>query len=276
MNRTNDIQEFMMFVPWKELDINEKQALFNAIESTEPINYGLFEVRRTDKGRDVLELICPLYDVSLVISVRNRASSLKWIEDTYMHGEDGNAYLSWLAAINNENIKNSAVTETTITMLPLEEQKVLKKISIAAKARTLIHFATIMYTRQLSETYNENSPQCTIYRTPQGDVYFQDILDEEIFKTINHFFKSARLTSENLLFDADQIRQENIIKNRRRVSISITFEHNDEQFVIPLYLYCTNMETKQIFSNLGFSSKVNHQQIFDRLKELAVNSLTLI
>lgn len=104
MKVTNQIQDFMALVPWKELEVEDKQALMYALKAESSDNYGLFEVQEDGNGNGGSVVLCEYYEAALRIdSSEKRKAFVGWIENAYMYGEDGETYIDWLRMMDEED-----------------------------------------------------------------------------------------------------------------------------------------------------------------------------
>lgn len=88
-------ENFMNAVDWNSLDINEKKGLFDALESVEPINLGLFEMVQANGSDENLVLIYHGTDpkTELFLTPNMKAVFKNWLERKYTKGEDGWTFL---------------------------------------------------------------------------------------------------------------------------------------------------------------------------------------
>ena len=99
---TTDFKAFMDAVNWEELNIKEKEALFEAAHGK--INEkGIPFAVKAKGNRGIVELSYIGSDVVLLLEKAACKAFPKWLENTYMHGEDGYAYLSFLEAREKED-----------------------------------------------------------------------------------------------------------------------------------------------------------------------------
>lgn len=98
-------ENFMSAVDWNSLDINEKKGLFDALESVEPINMGLFEMAQANGSDENLVLIYHGTDpkTELFLTPKMKTIFQEWLERKYTKGEDGWSYLEWLKQIAKED-----------------------------------------------------------------------------------------------------------------------------------------------------------------------------
>lgn len=140
MKVTNQIQDFMALVPWQELDVEEKQALMYALEAENNANFGLFDVQEDGVGNGGTIVLCEYYDAALRIDSREkRKLFVRWIENKYMYGEDGETYINWLRLIDEDDDYSIDLTFQTdslkalsdIDNLPNETQIILYRLLYA-------------------------------------------------------------------------------------------------------------------------------------------------
>ena len=100
---TTDYRAFMDTVDWDELTIGEKQALYDAANG-QVMNGGIpFDVQPYGNDEKSVLLSYINSDLSLLLTEQSWKLFPKWLEDTYMDGEDGNTYLGIQAAMEKDD-----------------------------------------------------------------------------------------------------------------------------------------------------------------------------
>ena len=279
MKTTTDFKEFMSQVDWYDLDINEKIALIDATRSVTDMDFGSFKTKLTDELQNITIVEYPLNDVGLILDIVSRANFVKFLEDAYMYGEDADAYLSWLAEIQKEDSNNNSVKEVTIRSLPMNEIRIIKRISFAYKAKTNVHMATILYRRKLDDRYNTKNEDNIITDT-DNNKYPHDELDKLIFEAVSREYKDAKLTTEYEKFDGDKKRNEAFIKSRKCVECQLTIrllnsfsllnaDYPDREFNFILHLYCIGRDSFNVFSSTSFLFTTKDEDFYSLIKKLA-------
>ena len=287
MRTTTNFEEFMSYIDWNELDINEKRALVEAARSTTNLDLGLFrtELQSELDGKTIVWY--PLGDIGLILDIPNRINFIKYIEDTYMYGEDSDAYLNWLAEIGGKKIFNPFLKETITRPLPINEQCVVKRITIGKKIRTRLHIATIVYTRSLSNMYNTGPENKNVIVDNAGNKYPHDKLDECIYKAIKKTYKDALLTTEFLIYDSEKKRDQEVLNNliympiKAQIILSrnlkeLNAEYPKKASSFGLKLYMIRKESLRIFENLTIDIYAENDEEYKLLSTSAKSTLTLL
>lgn len=95
---TNDYKTFMDTVNWDDLTTMEKEALFESAHGK--INEkGIPFAVKAGKREGTVLLSHVGYDITLILDEKGCKEFPKWLEDTYMNGEDGESYLGFLSAL---------------------------------------------------------------------------------------------------------------------------------------------------------------------------------
>lgn len=265
MRTTTNFEEFMSYVDWSELDINEKRALLDAARSTYDVNYGVFETKLLDSLDDRTALIYTLGDIELLLNIPSRAEFIRFLENEYMHGEDADCYISWIEEVEKDDDTGEPVTSATITMLPPEEWKVIKWIQIAVAGQRRIHFGTIAYSRNISDKYQMNpkheNDAMRPFRDYEEEEYPFDIIDDVILRAIDSVYKDAAHKSQLQIFDAN-VRDNNFFtKNRRNVTAHILITSTQPNVIdIPLHVFFIALSDKDLFDSLTMPIVVSDQE----------------
>jgi hypothetical protein len=287
MRTTTNFEEFMSYIDWDELDINEKRALLDAARSITNLDMGLFRTELQSELEDKTIVWYPLGEIGLILDIPARINFIKYIENTYMYGEDSDAYLSWLAEIGGKKIFNPFLKETITRPLPINEQCVVKRISIGKKLRTRLHIATIVYARSLSNMYNTRPENENIIVDNAGNRYPHDELDKCIYKSIEKTYKDALLTTEFLIYDSEKKRDQEVLNNftstqiRGQIILSrnleeLEVEYPEKIFSFNLKLYTVRKETLRVFENFTIKIYAKNTEEYNLLSTSAKNSLTLL
>lgn len=101
--RTTSFEEFVRAIDWNGLDVNEQQGLFDAIDSAEPVDLGVFQLKQAPNSESNMELVCAIYNIALVLTPKAKEYVKIWLERRLTHGEDGWSYLEWLKQIKKED-----------------------------------------------------------------------------------------------------------------------------------------------------------------------------
>ena len=284
--KTTDFKEFMSHVDWNELDINDKQALVEAIRCTSNMQYGEFEVTLLDGLQDKTIVKALLHDVEIVLDIPLRVNFIRYLENTYMYGEDCDAYLSWLAEIGGKKIFNPFVKETVIRPLPIREQRVVKMISIGKKVRTRLHIANIVYTRTLSNQYNTKEGNTDVIMDAGGNRFPHDELDRCIENAIQKDYKDALLHTEYQIYDNEKIRNNKLLDNLHQTQIHgdiictanmepLNVEYPQNCFSFNLNLYADRKDSIKFFENMRLEIIVSDLNKYTLLRNLVNNTLLM-
>lgn len=287
MRTTTNFEEFMSYVDWNELDINEKRALIEASRSTTNQDLGLFRTELKSELEDKTIVWYPIGEIGLILDIPARINFIRYIEETYMYGEDSDAYLSWLAEIGGKKIFNPFLKETITRPLPMNEQCVVKRISIGKKVRTRLHIATIVYARSLSNMYNTRPENENIIVDNAGNKYPHDEFDKCIYKAIKKTYKDALLTTEFLIYDSEKKRNQEVLNNLIHIPIigeiilsqnleELDVEYPEKIFSFNLKLYMIRKETLRVFENFTIKIYAKNTEEYNLLSTSAKNSLTLL
>jgi hypothetical protein len=99
---TSSYEEFMKEVDWDELNLMEKVALFDAAHG-ELNEDGIPFAVKSIKGSKDVKLSYIDSPIALVLKEDDKKKFPKWLEKTYMQGEDGYSYLGFLEAMDKED-----------------------------------------------------------------------------------------------------------------------------------------------------------------------------
>lgn len=280
MKILTNFQEFMSYVDWNELSIGEKRVLYEAAHGNILTNNVLFKLipQKGDSGTVILTDYNETYGLLLTSDAKKNFP--KWLEDTYMYGEDGESYLSWLEDIQKEDETNSFIKNVTIHMLPIEDCRIIKKISIAEKSQKKIHFATILYERSLTEKYNFKSKEV---QSNDSNIP-HDKLDNAIFSAIQKKYPDALVCTESQFFDSEKRRKDIWFKSRKNTTIyfGVVFEQSFDLLstTMPIKstlrrinVYSTSKEFLQMCSNQSFMYSTQDKGEYECLKDLIRNTL---
>lgn len=220
MKILTNFQEFMSYVDWNELDINEKRALLDAVSSPTNIDLGLFRAVLIDKLEDRTRLEYPLSDIGLIIDLNSRQDFIHYIEHVYMHDEDYGSYLSWL-----ETMENGKVPHTIIASLPTERIVFLKNINLENSFLS----CRVIYGRKPSELYKMNPLKKTkndqLFFSYDEEEYPADELDQAIKKELEKKFANLFCQTSLIMFDAEirNIKQWSQQMNKATLHVRIEF-----------------------------------------------------
>lgn len=245
MKILTDFQEFMSYVDWHELNVGEKRLLYEIVQNQTTTSNVLFKIIQQEENIENMILTNRNEDYGLLLTPNTRDKFSKWLEDTYMYGEDGESYLSWLEEIQKENENSSFTKKVTIHMLPMDECRIIKKISIAKNYKEKVHFATILYERTLTENYNFKSKEV---QSNDSNIP-HDELDKAIFSTIQTQYPDALVFTESQFFDSEKRRKDMWFKSRKNTTIyfGLVFEQ-------PFDLLSTNMPVKSMLCRINVYS----------------------
>ena len=99
-------KNFIEAIDWNELDVNEKQGLFDALESSCPIDLGIFEMVQAKGSDENLVLYYkgtkPPYP-QLFLTPEIKTYFKSWLERCKTKGENGWSYLEWQKQIEKED-----------------------------------------------------------------------------------------------------------------------------------------------------------------------------
>ena len=103
LTRTTSFEEFVQAIDWNGLDVNEQQGLFDAIDSAEPVDLGVFQLKQAPNSESNMELVCAISNIALVLTPKAKEYVKTWLERRLTHGEDGWSYLEWLKQTKKED-----------------------------------------------------------------------------------------------------------------------------------------------------------------------------
>jgi len=104
-NETEDFKEFMDNVDWNELNTMEQLALYEAARG-ELTEKGVPFAVESIPGSDDVKISYIGSSMVLILKRNQRKHFQKWLEDTYMDGEDGYSYLGVKAEMEKEDDEN--------------------------------------------------------------------------------------------------------------------------------------------------------------------------
>lgn len=92
MTKVESFEEFMSYVDWNDLEIEEKQGLYD-VANEHMLDVGIFKLEydETEMG---YYLIDTMHDVRLHLTPEQKLYIPRWLEGHYMDGEDGEIYFS--------------------------------------------------------------------------------------------------------------------------------------------------------------------------------------
>lgn len=92
MTKVKKFEEFMSYVDWNELDINEKRGLYD-VANEHMLDLGIFKLEydETEKG---YKLYDKMHDVEMHLTPDQKQYFPRWLEEHYMNGMDGEAYFA--------------------------------------------------------------------------------------------------------------------------------------------------------------------------------------
>lgn len=280
MKILTDFQEFMSYVDWHELNVGEKRLLYEIVQNQTTTSNVLFKIIQREENIENMILTDCNEDCGLLLTPNTRDKFSKWLEDTYMYGEDGESYLSWLEEIQKENENSSFTKKVTIHMLPMDECRIIKKISIAKNYKEKVHFATILYERTLTENYNFKSKEV---QSNDSNIP-HDELDKAIFSTIQTQYPDALVFTESQFFDSEKRRKNMWFKSRRNTTIyfGLVFEQPFdllstnmpvESMLCRINVYSVSKEFLTMCSNQSFMYSTQDIEEYKYLKDLIENTL---
>jgi hypothetical protein len=159
----------------------------------------------------------------------------------------------------------------TITILPLEEIRVIKQIVIVTDYANNKEFPIgyILYERHLTNSYKfkevpESEKDFDYYfNYPNEAVYPKDRLDDIIFQAVRNTFPKSVTRNYNVIFNIDMDRVKTL-QNRQVVKNEMTFTPDCSQ--VDIY----NL-SRQSFSGLRKEIKIYNDFRLDDIKYLAFN-----
>lgn len=239
MKTTTDFKEFMSYVDWNELDINEKRALLDAANSPTGIDLGLFRAILIDKLEDKTRVEYPLGDISLIIDLNSRRDFIRYIEHIYMHDEDFSSYLSWLEAVEEgEN------PHAIISSLPTEQFIYLKNINLE---NTFLS-CRVIYGRKPSDSYKikplKKTKNDQLFYGYSENEYPSDELDRAIRKELEKKFANLFCQTSFVMFDAEirNIKQWSQQMKKETLNVRIEFIPIPFSSVIQPQIYNTEID----------------------------------
>ena len=277
MRTTTNFEEFMSYIDWDELDINEKRALLDAASSLIEIDLGLFRTQFVNSLEDKTILECPLGEIGLILDLNTRRDFIRYIEHFCMGDEPFESYFSMQEQMENEDFRQ-AVT-TNIVMLPQENWKVVKWIQVVVKGQTRPHIATIAYKRDLSQLYkmnpNPEKEEMRAFLGYQESEYPDDALDKTIYAAINQAYPEVNKMTKLQLFNTDLAAQGRFKQSHFRTNGAIIIAASNGECVrIPINIYCNTHSDMDIFSNSTMAVMIfddewkELQPIFNTIKTL--------
>lgn len=263
MRTTTNFEEFMSYVDWNELDINEKRALLDAASSLNDIDLGLFRTQYVDRLEDKTILEFPMGEIGLILDLNTRRDYIRYIEHSYMGDEPFESYFSMQEQMENENSRQ-AVT-TNIIMLPQEDWKVVKWIQVVIKGQTRPYIATIAYKRDLSQLYKMNplpeKEEMRAFLGYQESEYPDDALDKTIYTAINQAYPEVSKLTKLQLFNTDLAAQGRFKQSHFRTNGAIIIANSNGDGVrIPINIYCNTHSDMNIFSNSTMAVMVSENE----------------
>lgn len=280
MKILTDFQEFMSYVDWHELSVGEKRLLYEIVQNQTTTSNVLFKIIQQEENIENMILTDCNEDYGLLLTPNTRDKFSKWLEDTYMYGEDGESYLSWLEEIQKENENSSFTKKVTIHMLPMDECRIIKKISIAKNYKGKVHFATILYERTLTENYNFKSKEV---QSNDSNIP-HDELDKAIFSTIQTQYPDALVFTESQFFDSEKRRKDMWFKSRKNTTIYFGLVSEQpfdllstnmpvESMLCRINVYSVSKEFLTMCSNQSFMYSTQDIGEYNYLKNLIENTL---
>jgi hypothetical protein len=280
MKILTDFQEFMSYVDWHELSVGEKRLLYEIVQNQTTTSNVLFKIIQQEENIENMILTDCNEDYGLLLTPNTRNKFSKWLEDTYMYGEDGESYLSWLEEIQKENENSSFTKKVTIHMLPMDECRIIKKISIAKNYKGKVHFATILYERTLTENYNFKSKEV---QSNDSNIP-HDELDKAIFSTIQTQYPDALVFTESQFFDSEKRRKDMWFKSRKNTTIYFGLVSEQpfdllstnmpvESMLCRINVYSVSKEFLTMCSNQSFMYSTQDIGEYNYLKNLIENTL---
>ena len=223
MRTTTNFEEFMSYVDWNELDINEKRALVEAARSTTNLDLGLFRTELQSELKDKTIVWYPLGNIGLVLDIPSRANYIKYLENNYMHGEDVDSYLSWLES--TEDSEDSQIIKAQAHSLSTKQIVYVKKINLENN-----YFSdNVCYARRISNTYRitpdqetKNNPFFFGYSEHE---YPCDDLDNAIMQKIQNKFPNATCQTSLMMFDIEKENLKHWAGQLRKQTYNVRIEY---------------------------------------------------
>lgn len=242
MRTTTNFEEFMSYVDWNELDINEKRALLDAASSLNDIDLGLFRTKFVNKLEDKTILEFPTEEIGLILDLNSRRDFIHYIEHTYMHDEDYGSYLSWLEAMEEGRVDPKHSSH--FSMLPLEKIVFLKKINLA----NTYFSGRIVYGRNITKDYTihpiKKTKQEQLYMGYSESEYPSDELDEAIKQGVSAQFAQATCQTSLIMFDKEIEHNKQWAQQFTKETLFIRLEYIPftSMLLVQPQIYCREVE----------------------------------
>lgn len=160
----------------------------------------------------------------------------------------------------------------TITILPLEEIRVIKQIIIVSEYANSkdISIGYVLYERHLTGNYKfKEVPEAEknfdyYFNYPNEALYPKDKLDDIIFQAVRNTFPKSAIRNHNVIFNVDKDKMK-ILQNRQFVESEMTFTPDFSQVDI----YST--PARQSYVGLRKEIKIYNDFRLEDINHLAFN-----